>query len=256
MSSSSSIDKATEGQVLRVHTTGDGNEFVILGNKKYYKHELMQAFGGTFNPDRYATYPVHQFGNASALGLCAFSLTTFVLGLFYSGAMGIKVPNVVISLAFFYGGAVIMVAGIFEMIIGNTFAGTAFTSYGPFWLSFGTIYVKSFGISDAYADAPEQLSNGIGFFLIGWIIFTFLLLLCTLKSTVMFVLLFVVLEITFILLAAANFTGSALVTKAGGIFAVITALVAWYNAFAGVATKHNSYLRARTILLPIIGSSE
>ena len=35
--------------VSRVRTTGDGDEFVIIGNKKYYRHELMQAFGGTFD---------------------------------------------------------------------------------------------------------------------------------------------------------------------------------------------------------------
>ena len=29
---------------------GDGGEFVIIGDHKYYRHELMQAFGGTLNP--------------------------------------------------------------------------------------------------------------------------------------------------------------------------------------------------------------
>ncbi|CUM66426.1 uncharacterized protein PRCAT00004090001 [Priceomyces carsonii] len=259
--SSSSIDKPAVSHDLdfdnkeheSIRIDGAGNEFVIIGNKKYYRHELMMAFGGTLNPERYAPYPVHQFGNASAMGLCAFSMTTFVLGLYLAGAMGIAVPNVVVSLTFFYGGVVQMLAGVYEILIGNTFAATAFASYGPFWMSYGAIFVDNFGITAAYEDEPEQLANATGFFLVGWAIFTFLLLLCTLKSTVMFVALFLTLDLAFILLAAANMTGKTLITKAGGVMAVISACCGWYNAFAGVSTKHNSYLRANPVLLPIIG---
>lgn len=243
-------------QPSKVVICGDGDEFIRLEDKMFYRHELMTAFGGTLNPDRYAPYPVHQFGNAAAVGLAGYSLTTFVLGLYYSGAMGIEVPNVVFGLAMFYGGTVMFLSGSWELVIGNSFAGTVLTTYGCFWLAFGSINIEAFGIAAAYADEPKQLANATGFFLIGWLIFTFLMTLLTVKSTLLFFMLFVVLDILFVVLAAANFTGSAGAQKAGGIIAIIAALLGWYNAFAGVANKQNSYIIANPIAMPIFGKSQ
>lgn len=244
-----------ESHPNKVTVCGDGEEFIIIGDKKYYRHELMTAFGGTLNPGL-SPYPVHQFGNAAALGLAAFGLTTFVLGLYYTGAMGIAIPNVVVGLALFYAGTMDFLTGIWELIIGNTFAGTVLTSYGSFWLAFSTLYIEAFGIAEAYADEPEQLANATGLFLIGWFIFTMIMTLMAVKSTVMFLSLFVGLDFTFLLLAIANFTGNAAVTKAGGVFAIIAAVSGWWCAFAGTANKQNSYFTANPIQLPVFGSKK
>ncbi|EEQ35915.1 putative ammonia transport outward protein [Clavispora lusitaniae] len=241
----------------KVHVSGDGNEFITLGDKKYYRHELMTAFAGTLVPERYAPYPVHQFGNAAALGLASFALTTFVLGLYLAGAMGIKVPNMVVGLVFFYGGFVEAAAGIWELIIGNCFAGTVLTSFGMgFWISYGAINVKAFGILAAYADEPDQLNNALGFFMLGWGIFCFMMLLCTVKSTLVFISLFVTLDIAFFVLAGYYFTGHHQLMTVGGVFCVISACCGWYCAYAGVATPQNSYLTANPIPLPVLGKSE
>lgn len=260
MSPSESIElKARDShesfQPSKVTFCGDGEQFIIIGDKKFYRHELMTAFGGTLNPDRYAPYPVHQFGNAAALGLAAFGLTTFVLGLYYSGAMGIKIPTVVVGLAVFYAGTMDFVTGIWELVIGNTFAGTVLTSYGSFWLAFSTLFIEAFGVTKAYADDPDQLANATGLFLIGWFIFTLIMTLMAVKSTVMFLGLFLGLDFTFLLLAIANFTGNTAVTKAGGIFAILAAFCGWWCAFAGTANKQNSYFTANPIPLPVFGSS-
>lgn len=77
----------------------------------------MTAFLGTFNPG-YAPYPKHEFGNASALGLASFALSAFVLGLYYAGAKGISTPNVIVSLAVFYGGLAEFLAGVWEFSMG------------------------------------------------------------------------------------------------------------------------------------------
>lgn len=79
-----------------------------------------------------------------------------------------------------------------------------------------------------------------------WFIFTFLLVLCTLKSTVAFCSLFVVLDITFLLLAIAhlghdNGVPNAQVTKVAGIFGLITSFIAWWNALAGLLENSNSF---------------
>lgn len=230
-------------------------DHIYLSGKKYLKSELQTAFGGTLTAERYAQYPKHEFGNAAALGLCAFALTTFTLGLYYAGAKGVTTINVVVGSTFFYGGIVQFLAGVWELAIGNCFAGTALASFGPFWFGIGAMYIPSFGIQAAYAAHPEQFPNAVGFYLIGWVIFTFMLILLCLKTTVMFLALFVTLDLAFLLLAVANFTGNPHVLKAGGIMAIISACCGWYNAFAGVSTKHNSYFIANPIPLPVYGEN-
>ncbi|SGZ52386.1 CIC11C00000005825 [Sungouiella intermedia] len=234
--------------VGKVQHSGAGDEFVTLGNKRYYKHELMAAFGGTLNPGL-SVYPTHLFANPSPLGLCGFALTTFVLSMYNAQAMGIHTNAVVIGLACFYGGFAQFAAGIWEGLVGNTFALCALTSYGSFWLAFAAINLKAFGIAESY-EGTEQMSDAVAFFLLGWAIFTFMLTLCTLKSTVAFCSLFSMLTLTFILLCAADFTGKVGLSRAGGVTGVITAFIAFYNAFAGTATLTNSYITARAIALP------
>ena len=128
-----------------------------------------------------------------------------------------------------------------EMAVGNTFGATALSSYGGFWISYAFIYTPSLGISDAYADTTQE-ESAVGFFLTGWFIFTTILLLCTLRSTIMFFSLFFTLDLAFLFLACADYatdngaaTAAAGLQKAGGVFGMLAAFLAWYNAFAGLA---------------------
>ncbi|CAD1813186.1 Accumulation of dyads protein 2 [Candida parapsilosis] len=235
-------------KVSRVHIHGNGGEFVTINGHKYYRHELMSAFGGTLNPGVSPNPTINM--NPAPVGLCGFALTTFVLSLYNAQAMGIMLPNVVVSLACMYGGTVQFLAGLLEFATGNTFGFTALTSYGAFWISYAAIFIEAFGIEEAYANT-DQMENAVGFFLIGWAIFTLILVLNTVKSTVAFFLLFFFLFVTYLLLAGGAFSGRVGVTRAGGVFGVITAIIAWYNAFAGTANKTNSYIVAHPIQLPV-----
>jgi uncharacterized protein len=235
--------------VARVVTSGNNNEFVHIGGTKVYKHELLAAFGGTLNPQVH-TSPSRKFANPSPIGLCGFALTTFVLSLINIHARHVTTPNIVVGLAFFYGGAVQLIAGIWEIVVENTFGAVALMGYGGFWMSYAAIYVPSFGIIDAYASDPSELDSAVGFFLIGWFIFDFMLVLCTLRSTVAFFSLFFFLDLTFLLLACGAWTGHVGVTKAGGWFGIITALIAWYNAFAGIANSENFFFNIKPIPMP------
>ncbi|EGV66756.1 hypothetical protein CANTEDRAFT_112154 [Yamadazyma tenuis ATCC 10573] len=226
--------------VGRIHTTGENNQFIIIGHRKYLRSELMEAFGGTLNPGL-SPPPTHGFANPSPLGLTSFALTTFVLSMYNARAMGITHTNAVVGLTAFYGGAVQFLAGVWEIMVGNTFGGTAFCSYGAFWLSYMAINIEGFGIAAAYGDDSEQLGNAVGFFLLGWGLFTAMLVLCTMKSTVGLFSLFFTLTLTFLLLAGGEFTGKVGVTRAGGVVGVITAMLGFYNGFAGTANHQNSY---------------
>lgn len=229
----------------KVHTDGD---YIHFGNERYLRSELAQAFGGTLNPGL-APPPKHNFANPAPLGLSAFALTTFVLSLINTEAKGVSIPNIVVGLAYFYGGAAQVVAGMFEIAVGNTFGGVALGSYGGFWGSWAAIHTPSFGIISAYED-EDELRYALGLYLVGWFIFTFFLMLLTVKSTVMFFMVFFLLSITFLLLTIAEFSAKTSVKKAAGVFGVLTAFAAWYNAYAGIANEQNSYITFKGIQLP------
>ena len=85
------------------------------------------------------------------------------------------------------GGLVEILAGIWGFFVGSqvgTFVLTVFTSYGAFWLSFGAIFIPSFGIIQAYEEDPEQLNHAIGLMLIGQYLPP--CCLCVVKSTLSF----------------------------------------------------------------------
>ncbi|CCK71597.1 acetate uptake transporter family protein KNAG_0H01830 [Huiozyma naganishii CBS 8797] len=201
--------------IQRIYTGGANNEYIYIGRQKFLREDLVDAFGGTLNPGL-APVTSHKFGNPAPLGLSGFALTTFILSMFNARAQGVVIPNVVVGAAMFYGGLVQLIAGIWEIALENTFGGTALCSYGGFWLSFGAIYIPWFGILDAYKEKESDLGNALGFYLLGWAIFTFGLSLCTMKSTVMFFALFFLLAITFLLLSISEFTGRFSVKRAGG----------------------------------------
>lgn len=70
------------------------------------------AFGGEPQPGLYKAVQGRQFANPAPLGLSAFALTTFVLSLINMGAQDITRPNIVVALAFAYGGLVQLLAGM------------------------------------------------------------------------------------------------------------------------------------------------
>lgn len=72
----------------------------------------LPAFGGEFQPGLYKSVEGRKFANPAPLGLCAFALTTFVLSAINIGAKDIAAPNIVISLAFGYGGLVQLLSGM------------------------------------------------------------------------------------------------------------------------------------------------
>lgn len=101
--------------ISKIQEAGDGKEFLIIGGKKYYKHELMSAFGGTLNPGL-APPPVNKFGNAAPIGLAGFAMITFLLGMYNAQAMGVTHPNAGVGVAaFFLGGG----NTIFVWVLGN-----------------------------------------------------------------------------------------------------------------------------------------
>ncbi|KAJ5676227.1 hypothetical protein N7462_009124 [Penicillium macrosclerotiorum] len=210
----------------------------------------LRPFGGEFQPGLYKSVESRKFANPAPLGLCAFALTTFVLSAINMGARDLTAPNIVVGLAFGYGGLVQLLAGMWEMAVGNTFGATALSSYGGFWIAFAIVLTPGgFNIESSIeaAGGAGAFYDSMGLFLMGWFIFTTILVFCTLRSTVAFFLLFFFLDLTFLLLGIAylqrpNDEGTNVaVQKAGGFFGLLAAFAAWYNALAGIADNSNSF---------------
>lgn len=86
------------------------------GNPMFHAHSgpdgRLAAFGGEFQPGLYKSTEARKFANPAPLGLSAFALTTFVLSLINCSARGMSKPNVVVTLAFAYGGVIQLAAGM------------------------------------------------------------------------------------------------------------------------------------------------
>jgi uncharacterized protein len=203
------------------------------------------ASGGELQPSPHENIQrIKEIANPAPLGLGAFAVSLFVLSLINIHTLNVRTPNILVALAFAYGGLVQLLAGMWEMAIGNTFGATVLSSYGGFWLSFGIIFTPAFGIQDAYKDDGE-FHAAIALYLWAWFIFTTLCLLLTLRSTVAFAALFLVLDVTFLCLAVSeqnqgqNSVLAARWTKAGGWLGIVTAALAWWNMFAGMVDRGN-----------------
>ena len=164
------------------------------------------------------------------LGLAAFALTTFMLSTVNAGWLPDSVEPVVFGLALAYGGIGQFAAGIWEFAKGNTFGATAFCSYGAFWVSFWYLT----GHTDLSGASAADTADGIGMYLLIWGIFTAYMTVAAVRVNGAVLTVFVLLTLTFLILAWGEFTTSSSLTKLGGYVGLLTAVAAWYASFAGV----------------------
>jgi succinate-acetate transporter protein len=170
------------------------------------------------------------------LGLAGFAATTFVLSLINANLVSKEGIGAVLALALAYGGLAQLLAGMWEFRTGNTFGAVAFTSFGAFWISF---YVLS-----KVGTSP----HGLSLYLWTWGIFTTYMFFASLRTTGAIALVFLLLAITFILLAiGAMGDGHESITHAGGYVGIATAIAAWYASFAAV--MNSTFGR---IILPVV----
>jgi succinate-acetate transporter protein len=233
---SSIVEKANTG-FGKVLVLGDEDEFVRIGETIVHRNEILES------------RPQHKFANPGPLGLFGFALSAFVLSLLNLGARGVHTSNVLAGLALFYGGLAQLLAGMWEFARGNTFAATAFSSYAAYWMSYGAILIPAFGITSAYKD-PSELNNALGFFELAWFVFTTLITLLCIRSTVPFFIMFVATDVMYLLLGIGYLTEHSGFTKAGGWVGLVAAFLAWYNAFAGIASKEICYFDLPSFPMP------
>jgi succinate-acetate transporter protein len=166
------------------------------------------------------------------LGLAGFAMTTFVLSMFNAHLVRASGEPVVFGLALAYGGIAQVLAGMWEFRTGNTFGALAFSSFGAFWLS---LFV--FEVFFAGSIPAADVGHAAGLYLWAWAIFTTYMFVASLRTTGAVALVFILLAITFVLLAIGASGGHETITHWGGYLGLATAAAAWYASFAAVTNS-------------------
>jgi len=145
-------------------------------------------------------------GNPAPLGLLGFGMTTVLLNLHNAGFY--ELNAMILAMGICYGGIAQVIAGMMEWRKGNTFATTAFVSYGLFWLSLvAMIVLTKLGWGVASND------TAMAAYLAMWGLFTLVMFIGTLRLNRALQIVFGTLAILFFLLAFGDFTNAIPVFK-------------------------------------------
>lgn len=166
--------------------------------------------------------------NPASLGLAGFALTTWLLSMINAGWFTGDSMGMVLAVAFAYGGTAQALAGLMEIPRGNTFGATAFLSYGAFWWSLALFVLF------LHDKVPAAF---IGWYLLLWGVFTLYMWVATWRASRALQLVFLVLWITFFVLAASEWTGLAWLHHAGGYCGLVTAALAFYLSAAEIINE-------------------
>lgn len=178
------------------------------------------------------TIKIDTTGNPAALGLLGFGMTTVLLNVHNAGF--VPISSMILAMGIFYGGIAQVIAGIMEWKKGNTFACTAFISYGFFWLTFvGLLVLPKIG----WWDAIPESGNTLGVYLSMWGLFTLVMYVGTFRLNKALQFVFGSLTILFILLAYAEFSGNEMIGKIAGYEGIICGLSAVYAGLAQVLNE-------------------
>ncbi|KAG2428945.1 hypothetical protein HXX76_011189 [Chlamydomonas incerta] len=165
-------------------------------------------------------------GDPSFFGLLCFGMTTAMINFINTGWSADEFVPYPTVYGLVYGGIGQLIAGILELIKGDSFAGTAFASFGCFWMGWGLLTYTSY----EYPDFGETAKTGQILWCSLWCVHSAGFLVVTARKNVCMQAIFTLVVITFALQAAGVRDENA--NKAAGYFGFGAAAVAIYAAFA------------------------
>jgi len=158
-------------------------------------------------------------GNPAAVGFAAFGVTTLLLQ-FHNLGWCSRGPVLVMALAF--GGMTQLVAGFQCFKDGETFAGSAFSAYGSFWIALGLIFfLDEVGLHGSNA-------QDIGWFMVVWTVFTAIMWMGAIRIHSALAWTFSTLLAGFVLNVLAHLLAPAF-TPVAALILIVCALLALYN---------------------------
>lgn len=236
---------------------------VVTDNDFYEKfaNGKTASANGSVSPGgpQYVPVPITlkaQLGSPTALAIGAFATTLTTLSLALMGFRGVGITNAFIGDFFGVAGIGMVVTAQWEIVLGNTYAYTVLSAFGPFYAGFGFIITPFFGVAASYdggASSPEY-NNAVGFFVLSessspssiqclyaedgevWAIFNVFFLLGSLPLDLVYIGIFFTVQMALTLVAAQYFliadgkaaTASAVGTAAGA-FAFASGMLGYYT---------------------------
>lgn len=171
------------------------------------------------------------------LGLAAFGMTTLMLSAVNAGWIGAAATSAVLAMAVAFGGSTQLLAGMWAFRRGNTFAATAFSSYGAFWISFWLLLTQFVPavVKDGGAGEASQI---VGLYLMAWGLFTAYMFVASLAGARAVQVVFALLALTFFALCIGEWGASETWHHVGGYLGMATAVAALYASFADVTNAN------------------
>ena len=143
-------------------------------------------------------------GNPAPLGLLGFGMTTVLLNLHNAGFF--ELNSMILAMGLCYGGTAQVIAGIMEWKKGNTFATTAFISYGFFWLSLvALLLLPKIFHGTVFPDVAPASDAAMAAYLATWGLFTGVMFIGTFRLNRALQVVFGTLTVLFFLLAYAHY---------------------------------------------------
>jgi len=190
-----------------------------------------------------------QVGNPTPVALIGFLISATPLSMDlmkWRGASGTGAWGTAMYL--FFGGFLMALGGLGELIIGNTFPAVVFLTFAAFWFGFSCTlqpFYNAYGAYSINADAPAEglqtpgFNSGFAFFLVAMGIFCLICLVCSLRTNAVFFGIFFMLCLVFALLAGAYFqlsNGNAGIAgrlqEAAGACFFVCSLFGWWQFVA------------------------
>lgn len=137
-----------------------------------------------------------------------------------------------------FGGILMILGGLGEFLLGNTFPCVVFGSFGAFWITLAITLIPYFGAASSYTDGGALgagFNNSFGFFLVSMGVLCLIYAICALRTNLILFLILILLVPAFSCLTAGYFL---LALKeeavalnliiAGGALAFVICMLGWY----------------------------
>jgi succinate-acetate transporter protein len=190
------------------------------------------------------------FGNPTPVGLLGILLSLTPLSCDLMGWRGAGGNGIASMGAYlFFGGLLLIISGLLEFVLGNTFPFVVFMSFGAFWLSYGITLQPSYNAYTAYAPAnstspsaglaTQGFNASFAFLQLFMGVLCLVFLICSLRTNIVYVVVYTTLVVAFGLLtglhfqlAVGNTELAASLQVAAGATLLVTSIAIWWIFFA------------------------
>jgi len=193
-----------------------------------------------------------RFANPTPLGFMGFCIADSTFAMILMGWGGSTSFASVAGIFFFTGPLLLTLTTIFEWIMGNFFPMMVCGLFAIFWLSFGMLQLPTLALAASYSTTGDASAGalsvgynaGIALYLIslGFAMFSFFIF--TLKTNLVFAMIFALVTAAVFILAAAYFHVAAgayematHLQHVGGALSFVVAILGWYATFVMMAIE-------------------